>query len=191
LAAAALTDTMTAALGCSADRLLLVLDGDPTPWRHRAFEFVPQRGVGLGERLAHAFDDVATGAGGPTLLVGMDTPQLEPPMLEEAVRPLLQGEVDGLLGPAVDGGFWTIGIDGPVPGLFDGVPMSTRITGTAQLRRMTELGLRVALAPTRRDVDEWADAVAVAHEAPRTRFAAAVRRELDRLLAGAGTPSRA
>jgi hypothetical protein len=36
-------------------------------------------------------------------------------------------------------------------------------------------GLRVVLLPVRRDVDWWEDAVAVAAQAPRTRFAARVR----------------
>ena len=191
LAAAALADTMTAGLASSAGRRLLVLDGDPAPWRGRGFVVVAQRGGGLGERLAHAFEDAAAGSELPTLLVGMDTPQLEPEDLDAVAQPLLVGKSDVVLGPALDGGFWTIGVRHPVPGLFDGVPMSTPGTGAAQLRRAAELGLTVALGPARRDVDEWADAVAVAEEAPATRFASAVRSELDRLVSGIRSPNRA
>jgi len=46
------------------------VDGNPRHFRRDGLEVIPQRGAGLGERLAAAFEDVA----GPALLVGMDTP---------------------------------------------------------------------------------------------------------------------
>ena len=49
----------------------------PGPWLGDGFEVIAQRGDGLDERLAAAFDDV----GGPTFLIGMDTPQVTPALL--------------------------------------------------------------------------------------------------------------
>lgn len=49
-------------------------------------------------------------------------------------------------------------------------------TGAAQLERLRQLGLTVRALPRRRDVDDFDDALAVAAEAPATRFAAAVGR---------------
>ncbi len=60
------------------------------------FEVIPQRGDGLGERLAAAFDDVSP----PALLVGMDTPQLTPRLLLDGMRALAEHGVDAVLGPA-------------------------------------------------------------------------------------------
>jgi glycosyltransferase A (GT-A) superfamily protein (DUF2064 family) len=57
--------------------------------------------------------------------------------------------------------------------------MSTPDTGALTLAALRSAGLRVAMLPARRDVDRWPDALAVAAQAPGTRFAGWVRR-LDR-----------
>jgi rSAM/selenodomain-associated transferase 1 len=170
LAEAALEDTLQAVAATPARRRLLVLDGDPVRWLARGFEVHRQREGGLGERLAHALGL----AGGPALVVGMDTPQLAPGLLEVAARRLLEPDVDAVLGPAQDGGYWTIGLRSPDRRVFQSVPMSTPGTGRAQRRRLMSLGLRVAGLPMLRDVDTFADAVEVARLAPETRFARAV-----------------
>lgn len=171
LAEAALCDTLAAVALTPAPRRLLALDGEPGPWLPPGFELHAQRGRGLGERLGHALGL----AGGPALVVGMDTPQLTPPLLTVAARRLLEPGVDAVLGPALDGGYWTIGLKRPDLRVFEGVPMSTPHTGTAQLRRLRALGLRTAVLSALRDVDTIEDARRVAREAPRTRFALAVR----------------
>lgn len=169
LAGAALRDTLAALLAAPVDaRRVLVLDGEPGPWLAPGIDVVAQRGDGLGERLAAAFEDV----GGPAFLVGMDTPQITPTHLAAGLRAL-----DGaraVLGMAVDGGYWGIGLRDPAHGAFTGVPMSAGRTGARQLARLGALGLAPALLDTLRDVDRIEDARAVAAVAPATRFAAAL-----------------
>ena len=70
-------------------------------WLPRRLEVIAQRGGGLDERLASAFEDV----GGPALLVGMDTPQVTPASSPQACVRLGAG-TDAVLGPAPDGGYW-------------------------------------------------------------------------------------
>ncbi len=82
---------------------------------------------------------------------------------------------DAVFGPAADGGFWALGLCVPDPALLRGVPMSTPTTGAIQRARLLAAGLRVADLPQLRDVDTAADAVAVARQAPQSRFAARVR----------------
>ncbi|WP_198359618.1 TIGR04282 family arsenosugar biosynthesis glycosyltransferase, partial [Streptomyces fildesensis] len=148
-----------------------VLDGAPGPWLPPGFDVVPQVSGGLDERLAAAF----AGCTGPTLLVGMDTPQLTPALLEPALRPDAWLGCDAWFGPAQDGGFWAVGLAEPDPSLFPGVPMSTDRTGEIQRARLTDAGLRVRDLPVLRDVDTAADAAEVAARAPGSRFAAALR----------------
>jgi hypothetical protein len=169
LARAAILDTLDVVSRTPVARRVLVFDGDQRDWRPKGFELVAQRGDGLGERLAAAFADVGT----PALLVGMDTPQLTPALLVAGVRALAQPGVDAVLGPTVDGGYWSVGFARSVPGAFDGVPMSTRSTWASQRRRLDKLGLRVHEQPRLRDVDTIEDARAVAGAAPHTRFARA------------------
>ena len=174
LAEAALRDTLTAVAAAPARRRVLALDGEPGPWLPRGFELVDQRGDGLGERLGHALAD----AGGPGLVVGMDTPQLSPALLASGARALRRPRTDAVLGPALDGGYWTIGLREPEPAVFEGVPMSSQRTCEVQRRRLAELGLRVATLPRMRDVDTIEDAHAVARACPGSVFAAAVDAQL-------------
>jgi hypothetical protein len=166
LAEASLTDTLHTVLTVPARRRVLVLDGSPGPWLPDGFDIVPQCDGPLDERLAAAF----AGVSGPALLIGMDTPQV--------TRGLLAVDwesADAVFGPAADGGFWALGLRTPDPALLRGVPMSTSATGAIQRARLVAAGLRVADLPPLRDVDTAADAVSVATQAPRSRFAARVR----------------
>jgi rSAM/selenodomain-associated transferase 1 len=169
LAGAALRDTLAAASRTRrAARRVLVLDGDSGPWLPRDIEVVPQRGDGLAARLAAAFQ----AAGGPAFLVGMDTPQVTPELLDAGLAAL--DDAEAVLGAALDGGYWGIGLRRPHPEAFRDVPMSEPTTSAMQRLRLAELGLTTAILPTLRDVDTMDDAHAVAAEAPDGRFAAAL-----------------
>ncbi len=170
LAEAALSDTLTAVTSVPARRVL-VLAGRPGPWLPAGIAVLPQRGDGLAERLAAAFADV----GGPALLIGMDTPQLSAPLLRGALRVLGDPQVDAVLGPTEDGGYWAIGLRVPCERVFSGIPMSRDDTCARQRERLSELGLRTIELPRLRDVDHMEDAHAVAGLVPRSRFATCVR----------------
>ena len=165
LAEAALADTLAAVAATPADRHVVVLEGEPGPWLPPRFEVIAQRGAGLGERLAAAFGDV----GGETLVVGMDTPQVTSALLAQALAELQAA--DAVLGAAPDGGYWAIGLRRADDAVFAGVPMSVPTTCAVQRERLHALGLRTRELPPLRDVDEIADAYAVAAAAPQTRFA--------------------
>ncbi|CAN5538168.1 DUF2064 domain-containing protein [soil metagenome] len=165
IAAASLHDTLAAVAAARVARRVLVLDGAPPPGVPPGFEVLAQRGRGLGERLAAAFEDA-----GPSILIGMDTPQVTPALLEHALRSLHEPGIDAVLGHTLDGGYWTIGLRRPDRRAFCGVPMSSARTGAAQRRRLHELGLRVATVKRLRDVDFFDDALLVAQEIPGTRF---------------------
>lgn len=170
LAHAALFDTLRAVETTWVDgRRLLALEGPPPVGLSPRWDVLPQRGDGLDERLASAFEDV----GGPALLVGMDTPQLTPGLLEAATTRLV--DADAVLGDAFDGGYWAIGLRRPNASAFLGVPMSAPTTANLTRARLGTLGLRVADLPRLRDVDTIDDAWAVALEAPTSRFAATLR----------------
>lgn len=179
LAEASLRDTLAALVAAPvAARRVLVLDGMPGPWLPAGIDVVAQRGDGLAERLAAAFEDV----GGPAFLVGMDTPQITPAQLAGGL-----GALDGdrsALGLASDGGYWGIGLRAADRAVFAGVPMSDDRTGAQQLERLRALGLAPARLVVLRDVDVIDDARAVAGLAPATHFAAALAVIEPRIAAG-------
>jgi uncharacterized protein len=173
LAEAALRDTLEAVAGVTGERRrLLVLEGSPDGLPAAGLELHPQRHGGLAERLSGAF----TAAGGPALLVGMDTPQVTSEQLQRALEELGRPGVDAVLGRADDGGYWAIGLQAPDERVFAGVPMSRGDTGARQRARLDALGLRSAELEPLRDVDTIADARSVAAERPESRFARTLAR---------------
>ncbi len=165
LAAAALSDTLEVVEATPVGRRVLVLGGDGERWRRPGLEIIPQRGDGLAQRLANAFADIDQ----PALLVGMDTPQLTVELLADGLAALACH--DAVLGPAIDGGYWSIGLRSADASVFADVPMSSDETLACQRRRLAELGLSTYDQPTLRDVDTIADARTVAALAPNSRFA--------------------
>jgi hypothetical protein len=173
VAEAALHDTLDVVSLSRAPTRYLAVDGTFT---RPGFRPIAQRGPGLAARLGNAFQDV-----GPAVLIGMDTPQVTTGNLEEALGLLARTDVDAVIGPTPDGGYWTIGLQDPNPDVFAGIPMSTPHTFEAQCERLRALGLRTAALRPMRDVDTFEDAVAVAAAIPRSRFARQVNAILDRV----------
>lgn len=178
IAAASLSDTLaacTAAFG--SDRCHLALDGDLAnavdgPRIAAALEgwtVFGQHGSELASRLAQAH---AAMGQGPVLQIGMDTPQTTVGVLRAAAEGLR--DHDAVLGPAADGGWWALALRDPgkAAALLT-VPMSTPETFARTKQALEGVGLRVALAPTLRDVDTATDAEAVAGLVPDGRFARA------------------
>nr|WP_232242725.1 TIGR04282 family arsenosugar biosynthesis glycosyltransferase [Streptacidiphilus jeojiense] len=197
LAEAALADTLETLGRVPAGRRILVLEGAPGRWLPPGWEVFPQAGGGLDVRLAQAFAAVAGGPSGdrtPALLVGMDTPQLSARTLAEALSAPARAGVDAWFGPAVDGGFWALGLARPdaelARRLLVGVPMSTGTTGAVLRGRLAAEGLRVATLPPLTDVDTVAEAAEVAGLAPNTRFAETWR-GLSPTVPSRSVPSRA
>jgi rSAM/selenodomain-associated transferase 1 len=121
------------------------------------FVLLPQRGRDLGERQRHLVED-ALGLGlQAALLIGTDSPTLPRECLDEAVSLVMARDVDVVLGPTEDGGYYLIGLRTPSPALFEGIPWSTPTVLSRILERAQRLGLRVACLPTWFDVDTGAD----------------------------------
>ena len=180
LAAAALLDTLASCEAAFGGRCHLALAGDLTGAAREdeiraalsSWHVFAQVGESFGARLAHAHLTMAGESADPVVQVGMDTPQVTPAALSATAGRLRPG--GAVLGPALDSGWWLLALDRPVAaGVLAGVPMSTVRTGLDTRRALNRRGVRVATAPVLRDVDTLADAVAVAREAPGTRFAVA------------------
>jgi uncharacterized protein len=193
VARAALADTLDAVAACDAEVKIVALDGEPGCWLPDGIDVISQRGRGLAERLANAWADSRTSTGGWGLQIGMDTPQVTPGQLNGMLRVLRSQGPDhdarsrALLGPAVDGGWWVIGLPGTDPhDVFRDMPMSTPFTASSQMLRLRELGLDVVSAATSRDIDTVADLEAVAGLIPLTRTGAVAGR-----LLGLSSPAHA
>lgn len=111
-----------------------------------------QGGGDLGERQARVFAHRA-----PVCVIGSDAPQITRSDIAAAFSALKRH--DAVIGPAEDGGYWLLALNGPAPeGLFDCMRWSHEETRTDLLRQLSLHGLeRVKQLRALRDVDEASD----------------------------------
>ncbi|MCU1407724.1 MAG: glycosyltransferase [Glaciihabitans sp.] len=173
LAAASISDTLAAVADLPATRRVLLFDGTVIPAGAENYEVIPQVAGDLDERLGAIFDILD----GPTILIGMDTPQISAQALAPAFAEWPSG-VDAFFGHASDGGFWALGLDAGFGrgDLIRGVPMSKDNTGAVQLNRLAAAGLGVQFLPTLTDVDTIDNAREVAELIPNSQFAETLAR---------------
>jgi uncharacterized protein len=183
IAAASLLDTLQVARSTGRP-VVVALTGDlaeaenPEPLRAAlaSTDVLTQCGRTFGDRIANAH--AAAGRlypGSAVLQIGSDTPQVTAGMLNRAANVLERSTVDGVLGPATDGGWWALGLRDPLAAkAIRDVPMSRPDTCDWTLASLHRHLLDVALLPELSDVDTWDDAERVALECGQGRFADAV-----------------
>jgi uncharacterized protein len=87
------------------------------------------------------------------VLIGSDLPQLEASDLSAAFTVL--GQRRGVLGPALDGGYWLIGLRRPEPELLAGIDWGSALVLEQTVAAMARRGLEPELLSRRGDLD-WA-----------------------------------
>ncbi len=134
--------------------------------RHQDLRFLSQHPGQLGERLEWAFREAFRRAT-RVVVIGTDAPGVDAALVSEAFFRLRQ--VDLVLGPALDGGYYLLGLSHPAPELFAGIPWSTEKVLERTLERARARGLETALLPPLPDVDtlaDWKDHLATEGLAP-------------------------
>jgi rSAM/selenodomain-associated transferase 1 len=121
------------------------------------FPLIAQRGGDLGERQGRLVEDILALGHQAALLIGTDSPTLPPETIDEAVGLIMAPDVDVVVGPTEDGGYYLIGLRAPCPALFEEMPWSTAAVLSLTLDRVRRLGLRAVCLPTWYDIDTGAD----------------------------------
>jgi rSAM/selenodomain-associated transferase 1 len=121
-------------------------------WLGAAHSYHPQLGHDLGDRLIHATAAAFARGAGAVIVIGGDCPGLDEALLREAAHSLQSADV--VIGPALDGGYYLIGLRRPEPALFAGIPWSTPGVFDATIDRIRQRGLSQVTLPAREDVDD-------------------------------------
>ena len=114
-----------------------------------------QVGENLGQRMHRTFVDLFAKGYTHVIIMGTDVPTLPLSVYQEAFTML--GRSDVVLGPALDGGYYLIGLKQPAEQLFTGVPWSTDQVLAVTQQQANALGLSVELTTAWRDVDTIED----------------------------------
>ena len=153
---ALLGHTRNTALQVNAERLLFysqaIRENDGWPMKH--FTKRRQEGTDIGERMQHAFETALTKAD-KAVIVGSDIAQINARIIEQAFAAL--DEADFVIGPALDGGYYLLGMKQTTPTLFQNMQWSTSQVCSQTLQRIQQLGKTYREVDTLPDIDYASD----------------------------------
>jgi hypothetical protein len=118
-------------------------------------KLIDQVGDDLGARMNQAFETLFAHGYRNILLMGTDVPTLPLDHFKQALTQLENHDL--VLGPALDGGYYLIGLKWAIPELFIDIPWSTDQVLRLTQEKATSLGLKTILIQPWRDVDALAD----------------------------------
>jgi rSAM/selenodomain-associated transferase 1 len=113
----------------------------------------PQPDGDLGVRMTEFFELASLDAP-RVVLIGSDSPDLPLNILEAAFEQLQSHRI--VLGPAVDGGYYLLGIAGPPPPIFEGIAWGMASVCEQTVEHLRGLGCDYFLLPQWHDVDDEA-----------------------------------
>lgn len=127
----------------------------------------PQQGPELGARLHHVFQWTHAQGYHRTIIIGSDSPHVSREIVSRARKAL--DDVDVVLGPADDGGYYLLGMHKPYD-VFSNIPMSTEVVTRMTIEAAQHQNLTVRLIDQLFDIDELPDLQRLAHmlQADRT-----------------------
>lgn len=117
--------------------------------------YVDQGDGSLGERMHRAFRDGLHMPNQRMVTIGSDCPGITPLILRKAFAALEKH--DAVVGPAIDGGYYLIGMRLPQPALFREIDWGSASVFAQTMAACRALGLRVATLEPLSDVDEPGD----------------------------------
>ncbi|MBD1839046.1 TIGR04282 family arsenosugar biosynthesis glycosyltransferase [Coleofasciculus sp. FACHB-64] len=124
-------------------------------WLGADIIYQPQGKGDLGQRMKSAFQTAFAAGMEGVAIVGTDCPGLDAKIMAQAFEQL-NGH-DLVLGPAMDGGYYLIGLRRVIPELFAGINWGTSEVREKTLAIAISLGLAVAYLPPLFDVDRPED----------------------------------
>src|SRR5262249_15766697 len=110
-------------------------------------------GDGLAEGVANSLGEILDEGYGGVLAIDSDTPTLPLGFLQQAIDLVMRPEIDVVLGPTEDGGYYLIGLRTVHRELFEAMAWSTNQVLGETVRRSDAKGLRVACLPVWYDID--------------------------------------
>jgi hypothetical protein len=139
-----------------------------TQWLGNDIQFARQHGNDLGERMQHAFEQSWQQGTKQVLLIGSDCPAITASIINQGLEHLHSHDL--VLGPAVDGGYYLIGLNGHLQKnkknyarLFQNIDWGTERVLAQTLAQAKKSNLSFTLLPELHDIDRPEDLVHFNH----------------------------
>lgn len=124
-------------------------------WSLAKFKKEIQTGRDLGERMRNALAAGFEQGYQKIVIIGTDCFELTPEIIEQSFERL--DHHDAVIGPALDGGYYLLGMKKLIPEIFKNKTWSTESVCTETMKDFERLNLGYSLSPPLRDVDEVKD----------------------------------
>jgi len=126
------------------------------------FNLHKQKGRSLGEKMHDAFLHAKDKKASKIVMIGTDCPTFPKSYIEKAFRMLDKKDV--VLGPALDGGYYLMGLKKPCFALFRGIKWSTNSVLKDTIHRARKFHNRIGMLKAVRDIDKPEDLIALKSE---------------------------
>jgi rSAM/selenodomain-associated transferase 1 len=136
------------------------------------YEYLPQHGADLGERMSDAFTRSFAEGFSSVILIGSDLPDLPRRIIEEAFA-ALESQNDAVIGPAADGGYYLIGLKKHTftPDIFPRLSWGTSSVLAETTNILQASGRRLRLMDEWHDIDTGDDLLHLIARSQKTDFA--------------------
>jgi uncharacterized protein len=124
-------------------------------WPSQKFKKYIQTGKDLGERMQNAFQTVFEQGDQQVLIIGSDCIDLDSSIINEAFTSLATH--DFVIGPAMDGGYYLLGMSSIETSVFQNKNWSTNTVATDTLKDIKHLNKTCSILPQLSDVDTIED----------------------------------
>jgi rSAM/selenodomain-associated transferase 1 len=124
-------------------------------WLGSDFIYQPQGEGDLGKRMLRSLTDAFANNTQEAIIIGTDCPGVNLPILRLAFEQLQKCDV--VLGPALDGGYYLIGVRQAIPHLFNEITWGTSQVFTQTVEIIRNLNLSTVYLPSLADVDRPED----------------------------------
>lgn len=120
-------------------------------WLGENLKLKPQFDGDLGQRMMTSFQQALASGNQRVVIIGIDCPGLTSVLLQQAFD--LLNHQDLVLGKALDGGYYLIGLQSFVPELFQNIAWGTDKVLQQTVEIAKKLSLNIAYLPMLRDID--------------------------------------
>ncbi|MBK9583754.1 MAG: TIGR04282 family arsenosugar biosynthesis glycosyltransferase [Saprospiraceae bacterium] len=156
----AITRENIANLGCQKHVFFGSFIEDDVIWEEAFLSKNIQDGGGLGERMESAFYRIFRSESDPVkaVLIGSDCPELTSVNINQAFELLDTSDV--VLGPALDGGYYLIGMKKNHPAIWLEIDWSTDRVYQQTIDKINKFNLSYSVLPVLQDIDtqdDWSD----------------------------------